>query len=149
MVNQVTLSAPPDDQLAFVLHDPRIKQRIKPYSMARIIDVKGFMEHYSFVPQGDDVDFILHISDDAAPWNDGKFKVRVDLDGNAAVKQDNDLQSGTNMISCDIQSLSAMLTGYQRPSILHSIGRISGEPQTVKDWDAVIPKRTVYLTDFF
>ncbi len=53
------------------------------------------------------------------------------------------------MLSCDIQTLSAMMMGYQTPAALNRIGRLRGDKPAVQRWEALIPKRTTYLMDFF
>lgn len=155
MLQKVVLTAPVDDVLPFLLENPRIKQEILPYFMARIVDVKAFIEQYPFHRLDEVESGILHIKDQYAPWNNGSFTVTINTDGKANVTPYNELnthrdsRSSTSGLSCDIQTLSAMLLGYQCPSTLHEIGRLKVEEKDVLHWEKVIPQRTTYLPDFF
>lgn len=154
MVEKVTLTAPPDDNLPFLLNEPRIKQDIIPYFMARIVDAKRFLEQYPFQPNGESESCVLHLEDQYAPWNDGMYALQIDGRGRANVtvmKQENvNNRSDTSAgLKCNIQTLSTMLLGYQRPSHLHEIGRLKGAPEDVQRLESLVPQRTPYLLDFF
>ncbi len=62
---------------------------------------------------------------------------------------ENDTVSDRTAIRCDIQTLSALLLGYKRPEELHRIGRIGGVEEVLAQWEAIIPRRTTYMLDFF
>ena len=52
-------------------------------------------------------------------------------------------------VSCDIQTLTVLLMGYQRPKFLHSIERLQAEPAILQKLEELLPLRTTYFTDFF
>ncbi|MDB5085325.1 MAG: family acetyltransferase, partial [Bacilli bacterium] len=156
MMSQVILKAPSNDRLPFLLGNPSIKQEVLPYFMARIVDVKTFLELYPFSQADCNSSFRLQVSDTFAPWNNQTFSVEIDRDGHAAVETLTGKQSDAIPIqvldadlSCDIQTLTVMLMGYQRPSFLHSIGRLSTESDLIEQWEHRIPHSTTYLADFF
>lgn len=163
MVERVSMVASSDDSSAFLLPDPRIKQEIKPYSMARIVDVKAFLEQFPFKSRGRTMHFIIDVSDDHANWNQGEFAVHINREGQASVKMISDyINDGEESIdsssetylhrqkiSCDIQSFSAMMTGYQSPIDLHTYGRLLGDLELIKWLDSAISLRKTYLIDFF
>lgn len=166
MVERISFIAPPADPTAFLLPDPRIKQEIKPYSMARIVDVKAFLELFPFKPTGGELHFTMDLSDEHAEWNHGSFAVLINKEGKATVKKINQYEdtldksakmnsnfSKITRISCDIQSLSAIMTGYQSPIDMHAFGRLSGDFELIKRLDSAMRdrdrERGVYLTDFF
>jgi predicted acetyltransferase len=148
MIDKLVIRVPNDDRLPFLLDDPRIKQETIPYFMARIVDVKSFIEKYPFV-SGAEAAFLLEIQDEHADWNNGVFTVTVDESGTARVAAEPLQVSDLPSVSCSIQTLTALLTGYQRPSFLQDIGRLQGTLQGLGMLERLVPARTTYLADFF
>jgi predicted acetyltransferase len=164
MIEKVVCQAPFGDPLPFLLADPRIKQEVVPYFMARIVDAEAFLREYPFnaVVEGASVDkpFYLQLRDGHAEWNNGIFRIQpAQGEGNEVVKLSEEHVFGVgaggdkveeqHVISCDIQTLSALLMGYKRASLLHRIGRLHGDPGEISRLERFIPERTTYLTDFF
>ncbi|NOU93884.1 GNAT family N-acetyltransferase [Paenibacillus sp. LMG 31456] len=155
MIDKVTLKAPSDDKLPFVLDNPRIKQEIIPYFMARIVDVKRFMEQFPFEKDGagNGGRLTLRVTDAHASWNNGLFVIEVAADGNARVEAAELLAKDSNDeaacdLACDISTLTAMFMGYQRPSFMNQIERLKGK-EGANYLEALIPERATYLPDFF
>ncbi|MEK3720180.1 GNAT family N-acetyltransferase [Paenibacillus sp. FSL H8-0034] len=158
MIEKVTLQAPADNRLSFLLDNPRIKQELVPYFMARIVDVVSFLEQFPFAVADDllgtgmrETELTLHIRDRHAEWNDGSFTIKIDAFGTAKVEK---LQAGQTdlnelAVECDISTLAAMFMGYQRPEFLHSINRLQGSEESIRRLEALIPRRQTYLPDFF
>lgn len=139
---------PMDDQLPFILPEPRVVQEVVPYFMARIVDLKSFIDGYTFEQHHEAV-ITLAVEDSAAPWNAGIWRLSVDGAGRAALTelpQDDEEKAD---LSTDIQSLSAMFTGYKRPRELYSIHRLLGNPQAAAQLEAIIPASQTHLMDFF
>jgi predicted acetyltransferase len=154
MLDRVLLKAPSNDKLPFLLSNPRIKQELEPYMMARIVDLVPFLEQYTFAAGLEKRKFELQITDAQASWNNGIFSVKVDSGGKAKVKRvEADELKKTKRLStqavCDIGTLTALLIGYQRPAFLQSIGRLEADAAVVADLDALLPQRTTYMADFF
>ncbi|NQX59485.1 GNAT family N-acetyltransferase [Paenibacillus qinlingensis] len=164
MIDKVVCQTPIGDPLPFVLADPRIKQEVVPYFMARIVDAAAFLREYPFnvVVEGgsEGKPLYLQLRDGHAEWNNGIFRIQPsEGDGNAVIKlseeqmfvneQGGDKKEERHVISCDIQTLSALLMGYKRASLLHRIGRLQGDTVEISRWERFIPERTTYLTDFF
>ncbi|NOU63353.1 GNAT family N-acetyltransferase [Paenibacillus sp. LMG 31461] len=164
MIERVVCQAPFGDPLPFVLADPRIKQEVVPYFMARIVDAEAFLKAYPFnaVVEGasEDKPFYLQLRDGHAEWNNGIFRIQPghgeendvvklseerSFDGDVGAEK----VAGQHVISCDIQTLSALLMGYKRASLLHRIGRLHGDAGEISRLERFIPERTTYLTDFF
>ncbi|MCZ8522864.1 MULTISPECIES: GNAT family N-acetyltransferase [Paenibacillus] len=148
MIETLTIRVPANDRLPFLLADPRIKQEIVPYFMARIVDARSFIEKYPFV-SGAEATWVLKIRDEHARWNDGCFAIAVDESGTARVAP---LPSGGGdlpYVACDIQTLTALLMGYQRPSFLQAIGRLQGTVEGLGMLERLVPYRPTYLADFF
>ncbi|MFC6231513.1 enhanced intracellular survival protein Eis [Paenibacillus allorhizosphaerae] len=148
MIDKLKLNAPADDRLPFLLDNPRIKQELVPYFMARIVDVSGFLEKYPFVSGVEDC-VRLEINDAQAAWNNGTFLLKIDESGTAKVETGGPETGEHPVLSCDIQTLTAMMLSYQRPAFLHEIGRLQGQEDALDALERLIPCRQTYLPDFF
>ncbi|WP_245947949.1 GNAT family N-acetyltransferase [Paenibacillus sambharensis] len=149
MIDRVEMTVPINDYTSFVAGNPRFKQEIIPYFMARVVDVKPFLEQYKLQATGELHEFTIQLSDPYAPWNEGTWTVRISADGTASVQPCDKMEAHTPDASCDIQTLTAMLLSFKRPSLLSQAGRLSAGEQTIQLLERLIPDRTTYLTDFF
>lgn len=148
-IEQVTMTmVPGDDQLPFMLPDPRVTQEVVPYFMARIVDLKSFVEQYAFEAHQEAV-MTIEVEDSAAPWNAGRWRLSVNQEGKAELSELPTDQGEQADLTTDIQTLSALFTGYKRPLALHAIHRLSGNPKIVKQLETTIPVGQTYLMDFF
>jgi predicted acetyltransferase len=158
MIERVTMIAPIDDPLPFLLADPRIKQEVIPYFMSRIVDAEAFVAEYPWI-DGQKEEVALTLTDDHAPWNNGKYRLIWSKDGSgqlvrsgdaasARLNPDSSTKSGQG-IKCDIQALTAMLIGNRKPSLLLEVGRIQGAAGAVATLESRFPVRTTHLMDFF
>ncbi len=145
MADTLILRTPADDRLAFYLQDPRIKQEVWPYFMARIVDAPAFIGMYPFIGQEQGVHCRIKLTDGKAPWNDGVFVWSIDPSGTGRLER----TEGTYELECSIQTMTAMLFGYMRPRALYADGRIKGEVESVGSLEAAIPETPTYLMDFF
>jgi predicted acetyltransferase len=157
MIADVTMIAPIDDPLPFLLSDPRIKQEAIPYFMSRIVDAEAFVREYAWAEGsggGEAEAVTISLSDAHAPWNNGTFRLVWSADGEGRLEKldgasGEQAASDGNAISSDIQALTAMLAGNRKPSLLRDVGRISGPPASVERLERRIPNRTTHLMDFF
>ncbi|PZE21191.1 GNAT family N-acetyltransferase [Paenibacillus xerothermodurans] len=157
MIDKVTLSAPSDDRLPFLLENPRIKQEIMPYFMARIVDLERFLQLFPFAaPEGQkqrQSEIQLHVTDEHAEWNNAWFAVRIESDGSVRTEKMPDSEganiASTPSIACDIATLTTMMMSYQRPAFLWEIERLRGDEAALDLLEAIIPHRQTYLPDFF
>lgn len=148
-IEQLTMTmVPGDDQLPFMLPDPRVTQEVVPYFMARIVDLKSFVEQYAFEAHQEAV-MTLEVEDSVAPWNAGRWRLSVNQQGKAELSELPTDQGEQADLTTDIQTLSALFTGYRRPQALHAIHRLSGNPKAVKQLETMIPVGQTYLMDFF
>jgi predicted acetyltransferase len=148
MVNNIILSSvPTDDTLAYWLANPRVKQEVVPYFMARIVDVEGFVEQYAFEPSEREDTLWIRVTDEHALWNEGSYRLVIGQngEGHAAKMSSPDAAE----LNCDIQTLTAMLMGQMRPRQLQEAGRLQGEMAAVERLEERISRRTTYLPDFF
>jgi predicted acetyltransferase len=151
MIDSVTLTAPANDNLPFWLANPRVKQEVVSYFMARIVDVEGFLKQYRFQASTREDSIILKVHDEHAEWNQGSYRIQISTDGSSSVERRSELSEAEEhrQISCNIQSLTAILLGYVRAPLLHEAGRLSGTAEAVERLDARMDRRTPYLADFF
>jgi predicted acetyltransferase len=154
MIEKVLLTAPSDDSLAYLLANPRIKQEITPYFMARIVDIVPFLEQYRTTAGADKVKIQLNITDEYAPWNNGSFIVKWSSSGKAKVQRVDageplKAKAAEHVVSCSIGTLTALFMGYQRPKFLQSIGRLQTTDAAAEILEQLIPMKTTYLMDFF
>lgn len=150
MMEKVEFKAPADDRLPYLLPNPRFVQETVPYFMARIVDVPAFLSQYPFAPSvlgGSDA-FLLRVTDEHAAWNDGVFALRIDPLGRAELGR-TEASSSAPQLACSIQTLAALLLGYQPAGFLHAAGRLQGSEAAVAALAGRIPRRATYLADFF
>lgn len=149
MIDRLTLTAPAEDDLAYLLGNPRIKQELSPTFMGRIVDIPAFLTQYPFA-SGAEGTLLLRIEDTHAGWNNGLWRLAVDESGMAVVQEAGGSSSGAlPSVTCSIQTLASLLLGYRRPAFLHEIGRLQGTAEAVVMLERMIPQCAVYLTDYF
>ncbi|TLS53183.1 GNAT family N-acetyltransferase [Paenibacillus antri] len=148
MAETLTLSAPADDPLAFLLPDPRVKQELVPYFMARVVDAAAFVAAMPFVA-GAGATVRLRVSDAHAPWNDGAWTLAVDDAGRGTLAPDESGAADGGALQCGIAAFTAMTIGARRPGFLHAAGLLQGPADAVEALERVLPARQTYLADFF
>ncbi len=154
MVDEMTLLVPMDDELPFLLSDPRFKQEIVPYFMSRIVDAEAFAKLYAWEKGTNTESVLLRLEDRHAPWNDGTFRLSWSEEGEGTLERldagsGRDSEYDNEAIVCDIQTLTAMLLGGRKPTWLASVGRLAGPAESLRLLESRIPDRTPFLMDFF
>jgi predicted acetyltransferase len=150
MVDSIEYSTFGNDPALFFTNDPFVDQKIEPYFMARIVDVKQFLSMYPFdLRKGETL--VLHVEDQFCEWNTGTFFIN-----SSEVKQFQQQKEGAACthppkrgISCSIQSLTAMLLNYQKPSTLFSFEKIKGNENEITLLETAIPIKEPAFFDFF
>lgn len=134
-----------DEPLAFLLEDGDIKETISPYYMARIVDLRLFLEKYPFQSQEADCQLTFTLHDPMLEWNQGTFTLAVDKEGKGHLTE-----GGANATAAfDIQTLTTMLMGYKRPSYLARIERFQADEATVSLLEKLIIRQQPYFSDYF
>lgn len=132
-----------NEPLAFLIEDSQIKEQIEPYFMARIVDVKEFLQRFPFVGTADAFHFI--IEDPVAPWNNGVFALTWDEQGQVRVLNEPIGKS----VRLDIQTLTCLMMNYRRASYLARIERLETDEETLKSLERIIPNMEAYFSDYF
>lgn len=150
MIDTIKYTTFANDQALFFMDYPLVEQKIEPYFMARIVDVKEFLNAYPFQLTDDDT-LIFHLDDSFCPWNNGTFFVTK-----AGVKQFQPTTAGSACthppkrgITCSIQSLTTMLLNYQTPSTLYRFSQVTGTKEEVVKLEKAIPLKDPAFFDFF
>lgn len=133
-----------NEPLAFLLDDGQIEEKIEPYYMARIVDVRKFLELY---PYDDDIrPFHFVVTDPIAPWNNGVFGLqRGDTTDSVRIVS----EPVGKPVELDIQTMSTLMMSYKSPSYLHKIGRLKTDAATLRLIEKLIPTEQPYFSDYF
>ena len=116
--------------------------------MGRIIDVREFLSHYPFENFREDLRLHLRIHDRMAEWNDGDFLLCV-KDSEVTCEPCANCEEDAAMVEMDIQTLTAMLMGYKRPSYLYENERIQVDYHLIPYLERLIPIEKPYFSDYF
>ena len=143
MVEHVRGNIYKNEPLHFLLDDGDIYQTIKPYYMARIVDVAEFLKVYPFSETSAPLHFV--VTDPLAEWNNATFGLWWDEAGQLQLT---DRPVGEE-VRLDIQTLTTMLMSYRRPSYLARIDRIQASRKAIKQLENLIPMDEPYFSDYF
>lgn len=145
MVYKVFGKTTGNEAVAFLMQDSEIKQSLSPYFMARIVDLKGFVEQFPFTKE--DFSMIWAVNDPLAEWNNGTFHIRSEK-GKVEVKKVSDELQG-NATEMSVQTLITMLLGYLRPTYLYKIERLNCDIKSIRLLEEIIPTGVPTFVDYF
>lgn len=147
MINELKIILNEKDPLLHTLREPRITAELRPYFMARIVDVKAFLDQYSFAWENQTSVVCLHVTDEVAAWNNMTFVLD---NGHVHIKKEVDAIAAQDKGLCvDIHALTAMLFGYKRPIELYELEQLSGPKEQVEALEQLIPSYQPFFSDFF
>ncbi|MHC5374702.1 GNAT family N-acetyltransferase [Enterococcus sp. LJL120] len=132
-----------NEPLAFLLDDSQIKETIEPYFMARIVDVKEFLQRYPFDSTGKPFHFV--VTDPVADWNTGIFGLIWDENDQVTVTD----EAIGKPVVLDIQTLTCLMMNYRRASYLSRIERLSTDKETLHTLERILPDTEAYFSDYF
>lgn len=147
MAHLVKLVVPENDQLPLLLNEPKFKQDLIPYFMARIVDVQSFLEIYPFKASNHEVKFSIHVYDEFFPENSGIYQLTI-VGSEVNILYDNKGNVSSD-IQCTIQQLTSLFLGFKRPTELYNLGLMKGDFESISQLEQVIPKQQTFLPDFF
>lgn len=134
-----------NEAVAFLLEDSEIIQKVSPYFMARIVDVKEFLQRYPFARSHFHIR--LAVSDRIVSWNHGTFDISV-ANGEVLVEKVND-DLEENAVQLTVQTLATMLLGYKRPCYLEKIERLQGDLEAINLLESIVPVGIPTFIDYF
>ncbi len=144
MINEVVGNNYNNHTISFLFGDSDMKETIRPYIMARIVDFEGFIKQYNFENADLDETITFEIIDTVLEWNNQIFTIQFSQD-NKPVLID---QPSSNWVKVEISILTCMLLGYKRPTYLQQIERITANKKTVSILERIIPNEKVYFSDY-
>lgn len=130
--------------IAFWLEDSAIKETIRPYIMARIIDVEKFISQYRFINIKRHASITLQITDKLLEWNNLKFTIEFSPSEQPIIKK----EPVETLIELDIRALNTLLLGYKRPLFLKNLELLKGSPEALSILEDIIPKEKAYISDY-
>lgn len=144
MIDEVRGNSYRNELMAFILEDGDITESIRPYFMARIVDIPMFLEHYRIDDDEADVCFAFDIEDRFLEWNNGRFCVLFH-GGRAEVvtSMDPDYE-----LSMSIGTLSTLLMGYMDATQLARLERIRGSDEAIEALDEILIHEIPYISDY-
>lgn len=132
--------------IAFWLEDSAIKETIRPYIMARIIDVEKFISQYRFINIKRHASITLQITDNLLEWNNVKFTIEFSPSEHPKITKE-PVDTDT-LVELDIRALNTLLLGYKRPLFLKNLELLKGSPEALTILDDIIPKEKAYISDY-
>ncbi|WP_127580196.1 GNAT family N-acetyltransferase [Paenibacillus koleovorans] len=157
-IHGVEFKAPADSPLFFRFPDQTGERTVRTNFMFRIVDAERFLREYPWKASGKAEQFVFHISDRYAPWNEGIFQVQLSaeekahvirIQPNAPAGSTAGPDSDSESLHCDIQTLSTILIGCQSPTRMYELGRLQGRPETVDRLNEARSSRLPYIMDLF
>ncbi|MDX8047405.1 GNAT family N-acetyltransferase [Gracilibacillus sp. S3-1-1] len=145
MASEVVVSLPTGDASKLLVDEPRFEQKVKPYFMARIVDVPAFLHQFSYNRLDDISPFTISIEDDFLSENTGIYRFSNEDNGFVYSTEKNTLPN----ITISIQRLTQIFLGYSRPMELFNLDLIAGDRQAVEQLEKVVPIGRSYFPDFF
>lgn len=147
MVTEVCGDNYSGEPIAFQLEDSEIDETIEPYIMARIVDVQHFLEEYPFQADDEKIKLYLKITDPILEWNNNIFCIYWE-DGKTKCDC-MELCEGVLFIEMNIQTLTAMLMGYKRPTYLYNNDRITMDYHLLHTLEKLIPYGKPHFSDYY
>lgn len=144
MVDEVIGNNYNNHTIAFLFGDSAMKETIRPYIMARIVDFEAFIEKYQFEEVDTDQAITFVIEDSVLEWNNQSFTLQFRKGQKPMLIK----QSSPHQVRLEIGILTAMLLGYESPSYFKSIERLEADKKTLAILEQVIPNEKIYFSDY-
>ena len=140
-VDTVTVLAMPADVLTLLLPEQVVELAGANHWMTRIVDAAGAVAARGY-PPGLRAEVHLQLADRVAPWNDGRFVLRVD-GGEGKLSP-----GGTGDVHLSINALASLYTGWATASVLEAAGVMHhAGRRELADLEAVFAGPRPYLFD--
>jgi len=151
VADTVSFSLPAAEPYLVRMSEPGAKQETSAQFMFRVVDAAGFLGKIRFAGSSGGK-LAVRLTDAHAPWNEGMWSIEWDGEGQSRVVSVQE-EAGTDelkqAIACDIQTFSAMMCGWMRPSQLVQCGKLGGQQAAVHAWEQALPAAVPYLIDMF
>ncbi|RND51731.1 putative acetyltransferase involved in intracellular survival [Lacticaseibacillus paracasei] len=142
---EIVYEAPDTDFLLdYLPNGDDVCATIKPYMMARIVNLKNFFDKYP-APQDAKADLVFRLHDDNIADNDGYWHLCVSDDGIELEK----VEQSSESVEISIQQLSKIFMGAQTATGLARRGQIIATAEEAAELDSVRVKQSPSLVDYF
>ncbi|RSL31111.1 GNAT family N-acetyltransferase [Salibacterium salarium] len=145
MIEGAKIMTTTEDPTRFMLPDPMIKETRDSYFMARIVDMKAFLEQYPFqLEYGEEL--TIETTDNNCSWNNGVFFLKKGERGMEVTERPNITEA---KITMDINTVTAVLLGYISVETGIATNKIKATEQDKEKLKRVIVKEKPFIYDFF
>ncbi|MFW9996782.1 MAG: enhanced intracellular survival protein Eis [Candidatus Odinarchaeota archaeon] len=141
----VALVQPVDEPFTEMLTEPNhvLGRTVRPRSMARVVNVKALLEALEYPVK--DFTVTLRIYDELCPWNDRTFGLSVNgpqvrVEERTVDKPD---------LEADIGAFTQLVVGFRTIKELLYLEYVNVDESKVDLFDALFPKCTNFLRDYF
>ena len=140
-VDTVTVLAMPLDALTFLLPEQVVELVAANHWMTRLVDAAGAIAARGY-PAGVRTEVHLQLADRVAPWNDGRFVLRVE-GGEGKLTP-----GGTGDVHLSVNGLASLYTGWATAPVLAAAGLVHhAGPRDLVALDAAFAGPRPYLFD--
>lgn len=144
MINEVVGNNYNNHTISFLFGDSDMKETIRPYIMARIVDFEKFIKQYNFANIEINESVTFAITDTVLESNNRSFTIQFNK-GAEPILVDGPSE---NLVQLEIGILTAMLLGYKRPTYLQRIERITTDKKTISILESIISNDKIYFSDY-
>jgi predicted acetyltransferase len=141
-VETVTVAGGSGDRLPFLLPEQDVRTREANAWMTRLVDASGAVAARGF-PIGVTVETHVELRDDLAPWNAGRWVLRV-ADGKGALEP-----GGDGRLELGERAFAALFTGYASAFDLAGAGLLRGERADLAALDAAFAGPRPSMLEYF
>lgn len=132
--------SPIGQPLPDLLANPQVDVKIKPYMMARIVNVADFLTRYPYQHDFDAI--VIQVKDTNIADNEGQWQVSH-INGQTTVEKITDKEP---TLVTDVQNLTRSMMGYRTMKQLKQYGFLSGD---ITAFDRALIKDQPILSDYF
>jgi predicted acetyltransferase len=125
---------------------PMAHYQVRPDMMARVVNVKGFLEDYPFTYQQDGAFAIAIQEDKYAPWNNGIYEVAI-KDGQHSVEKVAHTQ--LPMLKATPQRFVQLFMGYQTIETMVFLEQLAADDAAIASIKYNLPTGKPILEDYF
>ncbi|SCY81964.1 GNAT family N-acetyltransferase [Alkaliphilus peptidifermentans] len=150
MIEEVEVITADDEQMAFLFNNPAAKIQLVPYFMARIVLVKEFLERYIDFSRLDR-ELVLGLKDQWATWNNGIYTISSNGVSFESVNKEalEDQLHKSKALYMDINTLTVIALGFQKPDFMYECRKISGDTNTLELLKSLLSKKYCSYLDYF
>ena len=141
--SKVTISAPIDDKIRFILDNPKTCDiKIKPFMMGRVINLKGYLETLN-IKRNLELSVNILVEDEFISENNGVFKIEL-KDNKLKVDK---VHEGYD--ACfDINTITQLAFSYTDIEESLMINNIKSSKDVVKLFSTIFEKKNNYINEY-